>query len=368
MFARKVRLIRKDSKIKTRLRRSHLNGCPEILLGPITTTSKVVFSYSSTPTVTGGEAPYSFAITSGSLVGSGLTLNPVTGKIAGITTLTSADYTFTVTCTDSNGCTGSREYTIIINEFFNMLERTVAAGSNLTGGLVAAYMNLFKALNTDRTNIVRLELDAWDDFSGFGVPVIHTLDGVNVIGNNVSVNENFNIGDWSLTGGTQGNGIDQRLLWGINPNSEAVIPMDASGVGIWDKVISDSSVFAGCDIGAYSGISGMFIIPDYLGQFYGSMNDTTVNYAPQTAGFIFFIRPDSTKNQLYKDGVFVNEIIIASTSKPDAEMQRFERGGGTPDWSNATQYGGILVINPSAAMALRLHNAVATFNTAIGRS
>jgi len=69
-----------------------------------------------TPTVQarGGQTPYSYAVTTGSLP-SGLSLDTDTGAITG-TPDTVQVTGFTVTATDANGCTGEREYILIIIE------------------------------------------------------------------------------------------------------------------------------------------------------------------------------------------------------------------------------------------------------------
>ena len=60
-------------------------------------------AYSSAITASGGTAPYTFALNSGSLPG-GLSLNPTTGAITGTPT-TAGAFTFTVKVTDSTGGT-----------------------------------------------------------------------------------------------------------------------------------------------------------------------------------------------------------------------------------------------------------------------
>jgi hypothetical protein len=62
-------------------------------------TGMVGVPYSSPITVTGGTAPYTFTLASGSLP-TGLTLNPATGVISGVPT-TAGPFTFTVKVTDS---------------------------------------------------------------------------------------------------------------------------------------------------------------------------------------------------------------------------------------------------------------------------
>lgn len=337
-------------------------GAPTITLPAIPDTSKVVVAYSESVSASGGTAPYTYAVTSGALP-TGISLNPNTGALTGTTDLLSADFTFEITATDANSFTGSRTYNVAVNEFFNLLERAISEGSNITGSLVSAYRTLFKSLNTDRTNLVRIERDAFDDFNGFGVPVIHSVDGVTVIGNNVSTNDGFVAGDWSLSH-KQGNGA-KRLLTGINPSLVAEIPLNNVGLGSYSITLS-SGIFAGCEAGAYDGgPAGLFIIPDFAGLGYNSVHDTTVNHPAQPAGNNVVMRNNATDNQLFHNGAFVNSIAVASAFKPNSELEIFKRGG-VNDWSDGQIRWTYVFINPTAAMILRLHNAMVAFDTAIG--
>ena len=62
-------------------------------------------------TADGGWAPYTFAVTTGSLP-AGLSLNSSTGALGGTCETDAADYAFTVTAADSQGHTGTKDYTI----------------------------------------------------------------------------------------------------------------------------------------------------------------------------------------------------------------------------------------------------------------
>ena len=62
-------------------------------------------AYTQMISASGGMAPYTFTITAGSLP-PGLTLNPSTGVISG-TPATAGPYSFTVTASDANKCTGA---------------------------------------------------------------------------------------------------------------------------------------------------------------------------------------------------------------------------------------------------------------------
>ena len=71
-------------------------------------------TYAETVTASAGMAPYSYAVTSGSLP-VGLTLNPTTGEIAGTPT-TAETANFIVTATDANYAIGSASYSIAVAE------------------------------------------------------------------------------------------------------------------------------------------------------------------------------------------------------------------------------------------------------------
>jgi hypothetical protein len=87
-------------------------SCPTITLNPSTLPdSNVNSNYNQVLTGSGGVGPYTFAVTSGS-VPDGLAL-ATDGTLSGIPT-TINTYTFDVTATDSNQCTGVASYTVDI--------------------------------------------------------------------------------------------------------------------------------------------------------------------------------------------------------------------------------------------------------------
>lgn len=88
-------------------------GCPAITVNPATLPAGVTgIPYSQSVTATGGTAPYTYAVSSGSLP-TGLTLNSATGSITGVP-LQPGLFTFTIRATDSAGCLGARQYTLTI--------------------------------------------------------------------------------------------------------------------------------------------------------------------------------------------------------------------------------------------------------------
>ncbi len=87
--------------------------CPAILLNPATLPNGVVgTAYNQAVTASGGAAPYTYAVSGGTLP-AGLSLNPATGAITGTPTAFGT-FNFTITATDSNGCPGSRLYSMVI--------------------------------------------------------------------------------------------------------------------------------------------------------------------------------------------------------------------------------------------------------------
>ncbi len=88
-------------------------SAPTLVLTPASLGAGTAGSaYSATLSTTGGSAPYTYSISSGSLP-AGLSLNTASGLISGTPT-TSGTSNLTITATDANGATGSQAYSITI--------------------------------------------------------------------------------------------------------------------------------------------------------------------------------------------------------------------------------------------------------------
>ncbi|WP_248764995.1 putative Ig domain-containing protein [Pseudomonas protegens] len=88
-------------------------SAPSLVLTPASLGAGTAGSpYGATLSATGGTAPYSYSITSGSLP-TGLSLNTASGLISGTPT-TSGSSNLVITATDANGATGSQAYSITI--------------------------------------------------------------------------------------------------------------------------------------------------------------------------------------------------------------------------------------------------------------
>ncbi|HCN75989.1 MAG TPA: hypothetical protein DIT13_02195, partial [Verrucomicrobiales bacterium] len=90
-------------------------ACPTITVNPVSLADGAAgVAYSQTVSATGGIAPYSFAVSAGSLP-AGLSLNATTGSITGTpTTGNAAGTSVTIRATDANGCQATRAYSIKI--------------------------------------------------------------------------------------------------------------------------------------------------------------------------------------------------------------------------------------------------------------
>lgn len=86
-------------------------NCPTITISPASLPDGAVGTpYSQTLSASGGNPPYTFTVSLGTLP-PGLSLDGVTGVISGTPT-TAGTYNFTITATDADTCTGVRAYSI----------------------------------------------------------------------------------------------------------------------------------------------------------------------------------------------------------------------------------------------------------------
>ena len=108
-------------------------SCPVITVGGTPPAGTVGTPYSAALSASGGTAPYTFALSSGSLP-PGLTLSS-TGTISGTPT-TPGSFPFSVNATDANGCVGSGSFTIVIS-----CPATTISPASLPGGSVGTPYN-----------------------------------------------------------------------------------------------------------------------------------------------------------------------------------------------------------------------------------
>jgi hypothetical protein len=109
--------------------------CPAINILPVGTVSS---AYSLPITALGGAGGFTYAVTAGS-VPAGLTLNTSTGTLSGTPT-TANTSNFTVTATDSAGCTASRAYTMTVVAAGATIQVFGEAGTNNVPVTAASYV------------------------------------------------------------------------------------------------------------------------------------------------------------------------------------------------------------------------------------
>ncbi|MBI1803449.1 MAG: putative Ig domain-containing protein [Ignavibacteriae bacterium] len=116
-------------------------GCPTITLSPsILPDGTSGTAYNHLITASGGAAPYSFGVLSGSLP-PGISLS-TSGNLSGIPTA-SGDYSFTISATDNLGCVGTRGYNLAVAQGCPII---VVAPTTIPNGIVGvAYAETLSA-------------------------------------------------------------------------------------------------------------------------------------------------------------------------------------------------------------------------------
>jgi uncharacterized protein YhjY with autotransporter beta-barrel domain len=120
-------------------------------------------AYNQPLTVSGGQAPYSFAVSSGALP-AGVTLNATTGLISGAPTAAGA-FPFAVTVRDSTGGTAA---TVTVNYTLQVQERPNPANDPEVRGLVQAQAEAAKRFATTQINNFQQRLERLHQGGGEG--------------------------------------------------------------------------------------------------------------------------------------------------------------------------------------------------------
>ena len=116
------------------------SGCSTISLAPAALPGGLEhIAYNQTVTASGGTAPYTFAVTSGSLPPN-VSINASTGALSGSPSATGT-FTFTITATDSHQCTGAAGYSVSVSGSSTAGDVVVIPG---VGSLAGAFGSNFR--------------------------------------------------------------------------------------------------------------------------------------------------------------------------------------------------------------------------------
>ncbi len=109
-------------------------NCPAITVNPATLPNGFVGTNYGTQTLsaTGGVGGYTFNVSAGALP-NGITLS---GAVLSGTPTATGTFNFTIQATDSNGCTGTRSYTVIISGGGGGLTGSGGGGGGVGGKLL----------------------------------------------------------------------------------------------------------------------------------------------------------------------------------------------------------------------------------------
>ncbi len=185
-------------------------------------------AYSQTITASGGTAPYTYAILSGTLP-IGLSLNAATGAITG-TPSTSASYSFTIQATDTNGNIGNGAYTVFIGT--TALTLNPSSLPNATQGVVYSQTVSASGGTAPYTyTIFSGALPAGLSLDGATGAITGTATGSGISNFTIQVTDaNGNVGSNSYTVSTNTNSLS------VNP---ATLPNPSQGMA-YSQVVTAS--------------------------------------------------------------------------------------------------------------------------------
>jgi Concanavalin A-like lectin/glucanases superfamily/Putative Ig domain len=131
-------------------------------------------AYDHTPDVTGGVAPYTFAVTDGAIP-SELTLDTDTGRLYGTSPTTESSYDFTITCTDSSPSpiTGDSVNTVAFHQDALVAYTKLVMGFEGTDGSTTFVDEFYPARTFTVVGNAQIDTEGW---SAFGTGAL-LLDG-----------------------------------------------------------------------------------------------------------------------------------------------------------------------------------------------
>jgi hypothetical protein len=190
-------------------------------------------AYSATITASGSSAPYTFAVTSGALP-AGLTLASG-GGLTGTPTVTGG-FSFTVTATDANGCTGSLAYSLTID----CPVITLSPPSLPNGTTGSAYSQTISASGGIGSYAFSLSSGA--------LPAGVTLASGGALSGTPTVSGVFNF----KVRATDDNGCNDSLAYSLTVNCPTITLSPPTLAGAWAGVAYSQTISASGGVGPYT--------------------------------------------------------------------------------------------------------------------
>jgi hypothetical protein len=269
--------------------------------------------YSQTLSATGGLAPYTWSVASGSLP-TGLTLATASGVISGTPT-TAGTSSFTVQAQDTNGTVASKALTISVYEPVDSTAPTVSVAAPANNATVSGTVAVSVSA-ADNVGVTRAELYvngvlyatvttapynfSWDSTSqtnGSCALIVKAYDAAGNIGQSTTVTVNVQNGalvllrtGWKITY------VDSQEL--VGENGAATNVLDGDQATLWHTQYDGASPppphELQIDLGAYYDLSGFRYLPRQDGspngrigqyEFYASMDGVNWGTAAATGTF-----------------------------------------------------------------------------------
>jgi hypothetical protein len=292
-----------------------LQVCPALVLSPTTLSSAMVGNaYSESLSTSGSAGPFVYEITAGSLP-TGLSLNAGSGLISGTPTSTTSA-SFTISSTNSAGCSISRAYTLapLPNTDFGDFSTFGSASSTFNNGLKIGALLDTEVSATTNTAATGDDITGSDDEDGVTVPASITAGSTvtipvvvtNTTGSAASLNAwiDFNNNGSLIDAGEQ-IAVNLSIAAGstnVTQNITVNVPVGASvGAGRGARFRLTSTASPGA-----TGASGQ-----------GEVEDYTVTIAAPTldfGDFNLFSAASSTANNNLRLGASVDAEGAATTN------------------------------------------------------
>lgn len=337
--------------------------CGTITLSPSSISNiEIGVAYSQTITASGGVAPYTYAVSSGSLP-TGLSLNTNTGLISGTPT-TQQSVSFTIEATDDDGCTGSQGYSFSVD--YDTDAAAFITAANITDNTQKSAINTL--VNDMKGYGIWTKMKAIYPFVG-GTATTHKFNLINPLDTNAAFRLIFSGGWTHSVNGALPNGTNAYADTFLTPLNNLLL--NSTHLSYYSRT---NIIGPQVEIGVVaSNVPMTYLIYNYNGIAYKALNrvenivGTTFN---PTNGLLIGSRISSTTEKYYHKGVLTNT-ITANSQAPNNSFKIFlgcYSNGNNPSWFSSKQVAFASIGDGLLdSEANNLYLCVQQFNTTLGR-